>query len=538
MRVAALAATVAAVVAGCGGGGNAHTTTTITAIPGHTFIDLVPVVPDDIDQTGTPSAASASLLPSWSGELVRPASARPGPNAVLPPDDAVVPYLARSWVSEPGGDYVFTLRRGVRAPSGDVLTAADVAWSLERAVARDAEAPFLYTLARIDQADPVTVLGRHRVRINVTGPSPFTLSVLASIDATIYDSRVYRAHASATDPWALQWGSAHEAGFAAYSVSHFVPQVEVVLTADPGFWRHPYYQHVIIRAVASSGQRVAEVLAGAATHTSDLDWDDFTTAISLGPQEGAQAQILQNGPGVIAWQLNVRHGPLANPQVRQAINLGINRAAIANALANTDDVAAPLAIPPIFGRSQPSDFDPVQARTLMRAAGLLPDGITVDVDTNQAVAGGDVSTLLNLLYNQLVQIGVNIHTIYVDNTDQLLAMEQRGAVESSIAVDAPLLGGAGFLLEQNDNAALDPVSPAAEEGYHSAAVQSALDSLRSSPPGAAAQALIQQAETTIDTDLPTIDLVTVPVQNVTRDGVTGYRAYTEPVTYYEYLRAG
>ncbi len=34
---------------------------------------------------------------------------------------------------------------------------------------------------------------------------------------------------------------------------------------------------------------------------------------------------------------------------------------------------------------------------------------------------------------------------------------------------------------------------------------------------------------------PTINLTYVPVQNVTRADVTGYRAYTQPVTYYEHL---
>ncbi|HLK45697.1 MAG TPA: hypothetical protein VKT18_06890, partial [Acidimicrobiales bacterium] len=95
-RVAALAAVAALTVAGCGGSG-ARTVKVITSIPGRTFIDLVPTIPNDLDQTGTPSPASAALLPTWSGELVRPAGARPGPGAVLPHDDAVVPYLATAW---------------------------------------------------------------------------------------------------------------------------------------------------------------------------------------------------------------------------------------------------------------------------------------------------------------------------------------------------------------------------------------------------------------------------------------------------------
>jgi len=534
MRVGVLAAFAALALAACGSSGGQHTQTVVTAIAGRTFIDLVPALPQNLDETGTPDQASATVLPTWSGELVRPARARPGPDAVLPPDDAVVPYLATSWVALRSGDYVFRLRRRIRAASGDPLTAADVRWSLERAVARVAEAPFLFDLAHIDRADPVTILGRHSVRINVTAPSPFTLSVLASADATIYDSRLYRAHASAADPWAVSWGSSHPASYAAYYVATYLPQQEIVLAANPGFWRQPYYQHVIIRQVESSSSRLAAVLAGTATHTSGLDWNDFTQAATVGAADGVRATILQDGPGVIAWQLNVRRGPLANPLVRQAINLGVNRSELADALDATNDSATALAIPAIFGQAQPTAFDPVQARSLMRAAGY-PDGVNVDVYTNTTTGGPEIATLLTFLYNQMIQIGVIMHTVYVDNNDQLLALERAHGLQSTIAIQQPLIGGAGFLLEQNLGAALDPVSPAANDGYHSAQLESALAQLRSSAPGPAANALIKQAASVADTDLATIGLVTVPVQNVTRSGVTGYSAYTEPVTYYEYL---
>ena len=63
-----------------------------------------------------------------------------------------------------------------------------------------------------------------------------------------------------------------------------------------------------------------------------------------------------------------------------------------------------------------------------------------------------------------------------------------------------------------------------------------LDQLDTTPAGTGASALAQQAATTLDTALPTINLTYVPVQNVTRADVTGYRAYTQPAVYYEHLR--
>jgi ABC-type transport system substrate-binding protein len=373
------------------------------------------------------------------------------------------------------------------------------------------------------------------VRINVTGPSPFTLSVLASYDAAIYDSALYRSHATAADPWAQQWGSTHSGSFGAYWVAWFWSTHEIELEANPGFWRKPYYQRVLIRQVVSADTRVDEVLAGAATHTSGLPWGNFETAVNSPASDGASATVLQTGPGVISWHFNVTSGPLAKPLVRQAINLGVNRIEMANALDDGFDAPTVLTIPAALGQPQPTVFDPVQARSLLRAAGY-PQGVTLDIFTNEDQAGGEAYTLLAILRAQMLQLGVFLRITFVDDTDQLLALEQNRQLQSSIDVLTPLLGGAGFLLEQNDNVALDPVSPAANQRYSNPALATLLDQLRNSPPGPAADALIHQAAAIVDGDVPTVNFVAIPIQNVTRAGITGYAAYAQPVTYYEYLR--
>jgi peptide/nickel transport system substrate-binding protein len=535
--LAVLAALCAGAIGACGGGGVAATPSASASLTAHTFIDLVGELPTDLDETGTPDPASVSILPSWYSELVRPAPAAPGPNARLPPDDAVVPYLATSWQRAADGSYTFALRRGVRGATGDPFTAADVRWSLERAAARSPLAPFLFALGHIDVADPVTIIDSHTVRVNVTSPSPFTLSVLASYDLAVYDSALYRSHATAGDPWAQGWGATHSASFGAYFVQTFLPRREIVLAANPGFWRTPYYTSVVIREVVSASARVTDVLAGSATHTSGLDWPDFDTAVDTGGTDGASAGILQTGPAVVAWHLNVRSGPLANPQVREAISLSINRTELANGLYTAHDQPSALTIPAAFGQAQPAEFDPEQARTLLRSAGYpVPAGLVIDVYTNNDEAGGWLGPILTALSADLInQLGVVLRPVYVNDSDQLLALEQSPGVQSSIDVDTPLLGGAGVLLEQDANTILDPVSRAAEQHYSSSTLQSLLDQLLNSSGGSAAAALVSQAAASIDATVPTINLVAIPVQNVTRADVTGYSAYTQPVTYYEYL---
>jgi peptide/nickel transport system substrate-binding protein len=537
LRAAALSALAAACLAACGGSSSASSSSSASATvtAAHTFTDLVGEVPLSVDETATPDPASTQLLPSWSSELVRPAPAAPGANAQLPPDDDVVPYLATSWQRDADGSYSFELRRGVRGDSGDPFTAADVRWSFARAIARSPVAPFLFELGHIDTADPVTIINSHRVRINVTSPSPFTLSVLASYDAGIYDSALYRSHATADDPWALTWGSRHSASFGAYWVAAYVPGHQIVLAANSGFWRRPWYARVVIREVSNPSTRLAAVIGGSATHTSGLNWQEFQEAINIGDDNGVSATLLQTGPGVIAWHLQVAGGPLASAAVRQALTLGVDRATLADGIDGSFATPDSMTIPAAFGQSQPSDFDPEQSRSLLRAAGYPPGALTIDIDTNNSELEGQAGAVLGFLYQDMIEIGVNLRMDYVDNPDQLLAIEQHSAVESTIDSQTPLLGGAGFLLEETGNAALDPFSPAAQQHFASSALQSQLDQLRNSADAGAAQTLISQAAATIDSEMATINFAAIPVQNVTRSDVTGYAAYTQPVIYYENL---
>jgi peptide/nickel transport system substrate-binding protein len=527
---------VGAILALCaaGGGGSSAGSSDPAPASSRTFIDLVPQLPSDLDESGTPDQAQIEILPSWSSELVRPAGATPGPHATLPGANAVVPYLATSWQRSPNGDYTFQLRHGVRGPTGDLFTAADVQWSFERELAISPVAPFLFSLANIDTRDPLTILSRFAVRVNVTAPSPFLLGVLAWFDEGIYDRDVYLAHATASDPWAEQWGSTHSATFGAYYVSYFVPYKKLVLRANPGSWVHPYYTRVVIKQVTNPGVRLNAVFGGSADHTSDLSWGDFTSAVQYGQLNHVSATILQRGPLVESWLLNLAKGPLAKPLVRRALNLAVNRAELNDAVYAGNAEPDALAIPSIYGQPQPPDFDPTLARRLLARAGY-PHGLTLQLDLGTAIGDGSESQEIQVLISQLAQVGIKLATTTISDADQLLELEQAHQIPSTIEDIQPLLSGAAFLLIQDDAATLDGVSPAAEDGYANPALAALLTQLRNTPAGRANQRLVMRAERIVDDDVPAINLLATPVQNVTNSSIVGYAAYAVPVTYYEYL---
>jgi len=501
---------------------------------GHTFIDVVPEIPADLDETGTPDPAQNEILPSWSSELVRPRGGRPGPDATLPAADAVVPYLATSWRQSPNGDYTFQLRRGVRGATGDPFTAADVKWSIDREFATSPVAPFLFSLANVDASDPVTILGPFTVRINVTAPSPFLLGVLSWFDEGIYDRRAYLAHATATDPWAEQWGATHSATFGAYSVRGFLAGRRIVLSANPGSWVHPYYTTVEIEQIQDSATRLAAVLDGTADHTTDLTWGDFLTATQFGPVDDVSATILQTGPRVESWLLDLHSGPFANPLVRQALDIAVNRGEL-NAT-GYDGYATPdtLALPAIYGQPQTTGPSQAVARRLLARAGYR-HGLTLHIDIDPDIVDEGISPQLQVLTNQLAEVGITLVPTTVANTNQMLSLEANHMVPSTIEDIAPLIGGGGFLLLQDDDSALDNVSPAAEDRYDDPALLALLQAMRRTPNGPAYRSLLARATAIVDRDLPAVNLLATPVQNVTNANITGYAAHAVPVTYYELL---
>ena len=343
--------------AGCGSSSAGRS----AAVPrNRTFIDLVAALPGDLDESATPGPAGA-IVQSFSSELVRPASAPPGPGAVLPATGAVVPYLATSWRVGRGGDYTFTLRHGVRGATGDPFTAADVSWSIRRDIAISPTAPFLFSLANLNARDPVTVLGPYTVRINVTAPSTFLLAVLSWFGEGVYDRRLYLAHATATDPWAEHWGATHSASFGAYYVSSYLAGRRIVLLANPGSWERPYFRKVEIIQDGSGGRRMASVINGSADHTSGVDWSTFTQARLYATASHVNVGILQTGPAVEWWLTDDAHRPLSSPLVRRALSLALERSDLSGRLYGGHATVDVLAAPAAYGQPQPDGYDAVQA---------------------------------------------------------------------------------------------------------------------------------------------------------------------------------
>jgi peptide/nickel transport system substrate-binding protein len=100
-------------------------------------------------------------------------------------DGKIVPGLADSWTISPDGKtYTFKLHPNVKFHNGEMLTAEDVKFSLDRLIAPDSKAPgrSLYgAIEKVEVVDPATV------KLSLKAPDAYLLFNLSIADAAIVE---------------------------------------------------------------------------------------------------------------------------------------------------------------------------------------------------------------------------------------------------------------------------------------------------------------------------------------------------------------
>jgi peptide/nickel transport system substrate-binding protein len=153
----------------------------------------------------------------------------------------VVPDLAQSWAI--GMDSItFHLRQGVKFyGTGDVMTADDVKWSLDRIWstpgAGDLEANGLQSPNDIHVVNPSTVTVDF---FDSNGkPTPCTPTLMAIFDqffTGIIDEKAVAPHETKADPTGATWLRSNAAGTGPYYIASRDPGVSLTLKADPTSW--------------------------------------------------------------------------------------------------------------------------------------------------------------------------------------------------------------------------------------------------------------------------------------------------------------
>ncbi len=233
------------------------------------------------------------------------------------------PELAESWELAPDGKSVtFHLRKDAKFHDGTPVTAKDVKWSFDRAVAVGGFPAIQMGASEMKSADQFVVVDDHTIRVDFPRPNKLILPNLAVPIAKVVNSELAKKHATDKDPWAVEWVGKHDAGSGAYMVDSWTPGSEIVFKRFDD-WKSgplPYFKKVISRQIASAGTRRALLEKGDADLSFNLPPKDFAEL----SKEGKLTVI---GTPVDAELLYIdmltTKPPFDNPKVRQAVAYAI-----------------------------------------------------------------------------------------------------------------------------------------------------------------------------------------------------------------------
>lgn len=324
------------------------------------------------------------------------------------------PLLAeRVEVGEDGRTFTFRLRRGVRFyPSGNEMTAHDWLWSWRRQLSEPAIGYCVFENheASITDISSIEVLDDYTVRVTTDVVNPRTLPFLRFHQFAILDSRVVQRHATDGDAWATEWLSSNTAGTGPYYVASHTPGNELVLQANPYYWRDaPYFERVIIKTVPDVTTRLALLQRGDVDIVADVP-SHLAERVARHP--GVQLVSVPSGRRVYAG-FNPQVPPFGDIRVRKAIAYAVPYDdIIAHVFNGKARRYGSFVLPGVPGYTEAGfdyDLDLDEARRLLHEAGI-PQDLRIPISVDGAVqVHQDIALLLQDYLRRIgVQLDINV----------------------------------------------------------------------------------------------------------------------------------
>src|SRR3989442_1225875 len=181
--------------------------------------------------------------------------------------------LSESWAIAPDGMSVtFKLRRDARFHDGTPVTARDVKWSFDRAVTVGGFPTFQMKAGSLEKPEQFEVVDDFTFRAKFLRKDKMTMPDLAVVVPAVFNAELAKKHATANDPWAMEWLKSNDAGSGAFRLESWKPGQETIYTRFDE-WKPgplPKLKRVIVREVPSAGNRRALLERGDADISFDL----------------------------------------------------------------------------------------------------------------------------------------------------------------------------------------------------------------------------------------------------------------------------
>lgn len=241
------------------------------------------------------------------------------------------PALAESWtVSKDGRQFVFTLRQNVKFHSGKILTAQDVAWSIERSIKLDrGGAVVLRQLGLTPQnvALHARTLNERSFVLDLDDAlAPgLVMNILGSFAASVVDSRLGQQVEKNGD-YASTWFRTHDGGTGPFRLEMWRPGQGIILSRFASHFEGvPAIERVALRHISESSVQRLMLEKGDLDIARNLSPDDLG---KLAADSGLDILRVPQG-GLMYVGMNLKNPALADVRVRKALKYLIDYDGIA-----------------------------------------------------------------------------------------------------------------------------------------------------------------------------------------------------------------
>ena len=298
----------------------------------------------------------------------------------------LVPDLAESYeISDDGLTYTFRLRDNVTFHNGRALTAADIKYSIERAVNPETLSPgqgFFWMIDGFDaaaagEADGLSGIATpddHTVVFTLSRPDATFLHVLAINFAFAVPQEAVAEHGA-------DFGK-HPVGTGAFSLTEWSLGQQLVFDRNPSYYRDGLPK--LDRIIFEVGQDPSVALLRLENGEVDILGDGIPPARFVDVMDNAEYsdQIVEGGQLHTGYvTMNTLMPPFDDVRVRQAVNMAINKeriVRIVNGRAVVANQPLPPAMPAYAADYEGYPFDPEGAKALLAEAGLA-DGFDTEL---------------------------------------------------------------------------------------------------------------------------------------------------------------
>lgn len=344
----------------------------------------------------------------------------------LAKNNALVGELAQSWTVSPDNlTYTFKLRPGVKFHSGNALTAADVVYSIQRAVTLNKSPGFILTqfgFSKENVLEKVKAVDELTVQMTVGKPyaPTFFLNCLTSGVAGIVDSKLVKANEKDGD-FGNGWLKLNSAGSGAYSVRAYRPNEQYTLEANPNWYKGaPKNKRVVVRHVAEPASQRLLLEKGDIDIARNLSKDQLAAV-----KDKADISVVQGDKGYILYLgLNTKNANFAKPEVREAMKWLVDYDSIErNIVAGTFKPHQAFLPKGFLGAidDKPYKFDLAKGKELLAKAGL-GSGFSVTMDVRST---SPITDIAQAIQSTWAQAGVKLELIPGDGKQTLTKYRAR-----------------------------------------------------------------------------------------------------------------